>query len=168
MIAMMFILACGEKVTDTAGTDTGLVEEAEEETTGDTGSVESSDTDGQDSSDISNTSDTSDSSDTSETGESVETYGCQIPEWGICLEGFVSEGWIYEVATDACAEFGLDNNVTTSLTSGCGMSPDNVVGACILPDTFTDFTVTGWYFTSHWTQAEAEAHCAEQNGLFIT
>ena len=169
MFALMMMFACGDKeVTDTAKndeTDTAVIEQTEEDGSSDT---DPSDTDESATDTDETDTGTEDTSDTSDTQEEVDTYGCQVEEWGVCLEGFVSEGWIYDTATVLCEEFGTQNNVTTSLSNGCGVTAENVVGACVLTDMFEDFTVTAWYFETSWTETEAEADCTERGGLFVT
>lgn len=164
MFAVMMV-ACSDKETiDTArneDTDTAVVEQTEQEGDSETNT---SDTEAETDTDDAGTEDTSDTSDTAE----VDTYGCQVEEWGVCLEGFVSEGWFYDTATALCEEFGAQNNLTTSLTNGCGVTAENVVGACVMTDMFEDFTVTGWYFETSWTESEASADCSERGGLFVT
>ena len=106
--------------------------------------------------------------DTSDTND-VDMYGCQVASLGICMEGFVFEGWYLETASQACLDFGVENNVATQLIiEGCPMTPETVVGACVTSELFPDFTITEWYYTSHWTEEEAQAHCTEQNGIFVT
>lgn len=113
--------------------------------------------------------DTSDDSDTEEptdTETSVEIYACEVPDWGYCLEGFVSQGWIFETASEFCTSFGNENTVVTILSSsGCDMT--TVIGGCMIPDAYEGITITGWYYDSHWTTEEGQADCAEALGIFV-
>lgn len=166
---MTLLTACSVKYTETV--DTGRSDELNgEETTEteDTGSTSQSDTEETEGTgDTGSLNDTEDTDDTGDTND-VTLYGCNVAELGICFEGFISDGWTETVARESCSAYSVENGVATeTLSSGCPMTPDTVVGACILTNTFEDLVVTGWYYTSHWTEAAAEATCTEQEGLFI-
>ena len=164
------VLACGDKesldtgATDTTVEDTATAQVEDTSTTEETDTENPSEPSGEDTS-IVDTSDTADASDTSD----VQIYGCQADALGVCLEGFVVEGWTYETASASCTEFATENSTETHLLSdGCPMTPETVVGACVTQDIFTNITITEWFYTTHWTEVSAEDHCTQQNGLFVT
>ncbi len=165
---MTLLTACGVKYTDVL--DTGNSEEpsGEETEETDTGSAEEpSQNDTEETGETGDTESPNDTGDTNDTND-VTLYGCNVAEMGICFEGFIADGWTETVARESCSAYSVENGVATeTLSSGCPMTPDTVVGACILPNTFEDLVVTGWYYTSHWTEAAAEATCTEQEGLFV-
>lgn len=144
------------KSSDFETLDTGISEDTAVEENGDD-SAENNPAD---------TSDDSDTEDSTDTDTSTDIYACEIPEWGYCLEGFLSQGWIYETASEFCASFGNDNSVATILSSnGCDMS--TVIGGCMMPDAYEGITITGWYYDSHWIVEEGQAECAETLGVFV-
>ncbi len=171
-LLMILMIGCGVKYTETnESTDTGATEESTGEDV-----EQGEDTDSEDGTESGNGSDQTDTEDANseeDTGSTNDTddvtlYGCNVAELGICFEGFISDGWTETVARESCSEYSVTNDVATeTLSSGCPMTPETVVGACILTNTFEDLVVTGWYYTSHWTEAAAQATCTEQEGLFV-